>query len=346
MHLIIQIPSYNEAQTLPQTLAGLPAHIMGVSRIEILVIDDGSNDDTVSVAKALGVDHIVRHPQNRGLAAVFQTGLDTCLRLGADIIVNTDADNQYPGCEISRLIQPILEGKADMVIGNRQTHTIAHFSPLKRLLQRWGSLVVQIASGTAVPDATSGFRALSRDAAMRLNIFTKYTYTLETIIQGSKKGLTVTSIPVQTNPPLRTSRLIKNNWNYVKRNAATILRIYTFYEPLRTFAYLSLPFLLIGFFLLGRFIYFHLSGVGGHIQSVVIGGTLLILGFLIFILGVVADLIAANRLLTEDILYRIKRLEMNGQLDDRSLQIPHLEILKRKNLDMPLASYETGSNDT
>ncbi len=324
MYLIIQIPCYNEADTLPQTIAALPTRIPGVDRIETLIIDDGSTDDTVAVAQKLGVNHIVRHPRNRGLAAVFQTGLNTCLCLGADIIVNTDGDNQYPGDQIPQLIAPILQGKADMVIGDRQTHTIQHFSSSKRSLQRWGSWVVRVASGTEVPDATSGFRALSRDAAMRLSIFTKYTYTLETIIQAGKKGLIVASVPIRVNAPLRESRLIKSNWSYIKRNAATILRLYTFYEPLKTFFYLSIPFFLAGFALLGRFFYFYLSGTintsGRFVQSVVIGGTLLTLGLLIFILGVIADLIAANRLITEETLYRMKRLEMNNQ----DIDIPHL----------------------
>jgi glycosyltransferase involved in cell wall biosynthesis len=318
--LIIQIPCYNEAESLPQTLAGMPAHIPGISHIETLIIDDGSNDDTAAVAQQLGVDHIIRHSHNRGLAADFQTGLNECLRRGADIIVNTDGDNQYPGQEIPRLVAPILAGQADMVIGDRQTHTIAHFSPLKRFLQRWGSRVVRWASGTAVPDATSGFRAISRDAAMQLTIFTTYTYTLETIIQAGKKGLRIESVPIQVNPPLRQSRLIKSNWSFVKRNAATILRIYTYYEPLRTFTYISLVFLLPGLFLLARFMYFYLSdlsGVGRYVQSVVIGGTLTIVGVLIFILGVIADLIAANRLLSERILYSLKRLELNNSGDHR-----------------------------
>jgi len=324
MHLIIQIPCYNEADTLPQTMADLPTYIPGIERIETLVIDDGSSDDTVAVARQLGVDHIIRHPHNRGLAAVFQTGLDACLRLGADIIVNTDGDNQYPSCEIPHLVEPILQRKADLVIGDRQTHNIQHFSPLKRFLQRWGSWVVRLASDTGVPDATSGFRAFSRDAAMRLTIFTKYTYTLETIIQAGKKGLIVVSIPIEVNAPLRESRLIKSNWSYIKRNAATILRLYTFYEPLRTFSYFSLPFFLAGLFLLGRFFYFYLFGfldsVGRYVQSVTIGGTLLTLGLLIFIIGIIADLIAANRLLMEETMYRIKRLEMN----DQAVNIPHL----------------------
>ncbi len=324
MHLIIQIPCYNEADTLPQTVAALPTRIPGVDRIETLIIDDGSTDDTVAVAQKLGVTHIVRHPNNRGLAAVFQTGLNACLHLGADIIVNTDGDNQYPGSQIPRLIAPILQGKADMVIGDRQTRTIRHFSPLKRFLQRWGSWVVRIASGTTVPDATSGFRALTRDAAMRFSIFTKYTYTLETIIQAGKKGLIISSVPIEINPPLRQSRLIKSNWSYIKRNAATILRLYTFYEPLRTFFYLSLPFFLSGLLLLGRFFYFYLDGAtntyGRFLQSVMIGGTLLILGLLIFMMGVIADLIAAGRLINEETLYRMKRLEMDGPVP----KPPHL----------------------
>lgn len=324
MHLIIQIPCYNEAETLPQTIAALPTQIPGVDRIETLIIDDGSADNTVAVARKLGVTHIVRHPHNRGLAAVFQSGINACLKLGADIIVNTDGDNQYPGDQIPQLIAPILAGKADMVIGDRQTHTIEHFSPLKRFLQQWGSWVVRVASGTEVPDATSGFRALSRDAAMRLSIFTKYTYTLETIIQAGKKGLIIASIPIRVNPPLRESRLIKSNWAYIKRNAATILRLYTFYEPLKTFSYVSLPFFVVGLLLLGRFFYFYLGGnlgmVGRFVQSVVIGGTSLTLGFLIFVLGVIADLIAANRQMAEETLYRIKRLELNNP----DVDIPHL----------------------
>lgn len=323
MHLIIQIPCYNEAETLPQTIAALPTHIPGVDRIETLIIDDGSSDDTVAVAKKLGVDHIVRHPRNRGLAAVFQSGIDACLQLGADIIVNTDGDNQYPGDQIPQLVAPILQGKADMVIGDRETHNIGHFSPLKKMLQQWGSWVVRVASGTEVPDATSGFRAFSRDAAMRLVIFTKFTYTLETIIQAGKKGLIITSVPIRVNPPLRESRLFKSNWGYIKRNAATILRLYTFYEPLKTFSYASIPFFLGGLILLGRFFYFYLGGnlntTGRFSQSVAIGGTLLVLGLLIFVLGVIADLIAANRSLAEDNLYRTKRLEMNAPMD-----IPHL----------------------
>jgi hypothetical protein len=261
------------------------------------------------------------------------------LRLGADLIVNTDADNQYPGQEIPQLLAPLMRGEADIVIGDRQTRTIAHFSILKRLLQQLGSRVVRMASDTDIPDATSGFRAFNRHAALRLNIYTKYTYTLETIIQAGKKGLTVTSIPIQVNEPLRESRLVKSNWNYVKRNAVTILRLYTFYEPLRTFTLLSLPFVLVGMFLLARFLYFYLIGTldapGRYVQSVVIGGTLLVLGILIFVLGILADLIAANRLLAEETLYRLKHL----QIDEWPIQSTS-EPIKNQQQPTPQLSYE------
>lgn len=317
MHLIIQIPCYNEAETLPETLASLPTQIPGVDRLDVLIIDDGSSDNTAEVAARCGVRHIVRHAHNRGLAAAFQTGIEAGLRLGADIIVNTDADGQYLGEDIPGLIEPIQQGQADIVIGDRQTHKIAHFSPLKRWLQKSGSWVVRLASNTKIPDATSGFRAFSRNAALRLNILTRYTYTLETIIQAGKKGLVIHSVPIRTNYPTRQSRLVRSNWDYVKRSAATILRIYTFYEPLRTFSYLSLPFFLIGGGLLARFFYFFFTDTftttGRYVQSVVVGSTLITLGLLIFVLGVVADLIAANRLLIEETLYKIKRLEMQAE---------------------------------
>jgi len=318
MYLIIQIPCYNEADTLPYVIFNTPREIPGISHVELLIIDDGSTDNTVAVARQLGVHHIIRHPQNRGLAAAFQTGLEACLQLGADIIVNTDGDNQYPGHQIPRLIEPILQGHADIVIGDRQTQTIYHFSPFKKVLQQWGSWVVRMASGTSVPDATSGFRAYSREAALRLTVLTRYTYTLETIIQAGKKGLTITHVPIQVNDPLRASRLIKSNWSYVKHSAATILRLYALYEPFRTFIYLSLPFLLTGLILLGRFGIIYLSGgsgIGRYVQSVVVGGTSLVIGFLLIILGIISDLIAANRMLIEENLYRLKRQEYSRQGD-------------------------------
>lgn len=314
MHLIIQIPCYNEEETLSYVLANLPTHIPNITKIETLIIDDGSTDDTISVAQRMGVNHIVRHAQNRGLAATFQTGLESCLKLGADIIVNTDGDNQYPGDQIEHLIAPILKGHAEMVIGDRQTHVITHFSSSKKLLQRWGSWVVRMASGTNVPDATSGFRAFSREAALRLTVLTRYTYTLETIIQAGKKGLTIAHVPVHVNEQLRESRLVKSNWSYVKRSAATIMRIYALYEPFRTFIYLSVPFLLAGVILLSRFLLIYAigqSGIARNVQSVVVGGTSLTIGLLLIVLGIIADLIAANRMLIEETLYRLKRQELD-----------------------------------
>lgn len=315
MYLIIQIPCYNEAETLPQVVADLPRSLPGVDRIEFLVIDDGSQDETVAIARQLGVDHVVRHARNQGLAATFQTGLDHALTLGADIIVNTDGDNQYPGQRIGDLIRPILEGQADMVIGDRQTHAIEHFSPLKRWLQQVGSWVVRRASGTDIPDATSGFRAFSQEAALRLIVLTRYTYTLETIIQAAKKGLVIAHLPIEVNGPTRDSRLISSTWSYIKRSAATIVRLYTLYEPLRSFTYLALPFLLAGAGLIARFLILYLAGGLGapnrFIQSVTIGGTLFTIGFLIFLFGILADIGSTQRALLEEMLYRQRKLEVN-----------------------------------
>lgn len=316
MHLIIQIPCYNEAETLPCVVADLPKTVPGVTRLEYLIIDDGSSDGTAEVAARLGIHHIVRHPRNQGLAVAFQSGLDYALRVGADIIVNTDGDNQYPGDQIGALVQPILRGEADMVIGDRQTHAIPHFSPVKRMLQQWGSWVVRAASGTKVPDAASGFRAFSREAALRLIVLTRYTYTLETIIQAGKKGLIITHIPIQVNDPLRESRLMRSTWSYVKRSAATILRLYAFYEPLRTFSFIAIPFVLAGLLLLGRFFYFYVLGLatGGFtdrfVQSVTIGSTLLTVGFLIFLFGVLADIGSTQRSMLEELLYRQRKQEL------------------------------------
>ena len=318
--LVIQIPCLNEADTLPTTLAALPRQIPGVDEVAVLVIDDGSTDDTVAVARAHGVEHIVRHPMRRGLAAAFESGLETALAIGADIIVNTDGDNQYPGESIPDLVAPILAARADLVVGDRKPGFNPEFSWSKRLLQRVGSWVVAQAAGTPVPDATSGFRAYTRDAALRLQLFTRYTYTLETLIQASKKGLRVAHVEVPVNPVTRPSRLMRSQWEYVKRSAATILRLYAIYEPLRTFGLLSLPFILVGLALLGRFAAFYLlgylnDGVARLLQSVFIGGTSLIIGILILIFGLLADLIAANRRLTEETLYRLKRVEFERRFD-------------------------------
>ncbi|MCB8950327.1 MAG: glycosyltransferase family 2 protein [Ardenticatenaceae bacterium] len=311
MKLIIQIPCYNEAKSLSQTVADLPSHVPGIDCIETLVIDDGSTDGTAEAARSLGIDHVVQHRQNMGLARAFQTGLDAALRLGADIIVNTDADNQYPGRYIPELVAPVLAGKADIVIANRQIDNIEHFSPMKKLLQKLGSWTVRTVSGTDVPDAVSGFRAYTRDAALRLNILTNFSYTLDTIIQAGKQGLIIESIPVETNGPIRPSRLQRSMGHFIKAQASTIVRLYAFYEPLRTFSYIALPFLLSGLFLWGRFFYTQLTGASNQfIQSVTIGTGLLLVGLFIFLFGVQADITSKHRQMTQETLYRLKKLEL------------------------------------
>lgn len=308
MRLVVQIPCYNESLTLPITLRDLPQTVAGFDEVIILVIDDGSTDGTVEVAAANGVENIVQLPRNRGLAFAFARGLERSLELGADVIVNTDADNQYPGIEIHRLVAPILNGEAEMVIGDRQTGTIAHFSWTKKLLQRVGSWVVRWASGTDVPDATSGFRAVSREAAMRLAIFSGYTYTLETIIQAGKKGIPITSVPISINPQIRKSRLIRSVPWYVARSAGTILRITMMYEALRVFLSAGLILMLSGGALLLRFGYFYAIGEGsGHVQSLIVASIVIVIGFQTMLLGVIADAIAATRALQEDIRYHILR---------------------------------------
>jgi glycosyltransferase involved in cell wall biosynthesis len=314
MKLIIQIPCLNEEKTLPQTLLDLPREIEGVDEIEILVIDDGSTDRTAEVARSSGVHHIVRHNTNKGLAAAFKTGLNACLELGADIIVNTDADNQYPGHQIPALVQPIVTNHADMVIGNRQVDQIAHFSRSKKMLQRAGSAVVRYVSDTAVPDAPSGFRAFSREAALRVNIFTGYSYTLESIIQAGKKNLTIVCIPITTNPQMRESRLVKSSFSYVKRSAGTILRLFLLYEPLRSFTYIAIPFLLVGLLLWGRFLILLLLGEssrGANIQSIVVGAVAIITSVLILTIGLLGEILATNRRLQEEILYHLKKLSFD-----------------------------------
>jgi len=317
MKVIVQIPVYNEEASLGDVLDAIPRTIPGVDQVETLIVDDGSTDRSVEVAVAHGVDHVARHVGNKGLAAAFQTGLDTCLRLGADIIVNTDGDNQYPGEEIPSLVRPILEGKADIVIGDRQPHHVAHFPPAKRLLQAIGTWVVRLTSGTAVRDAPSGFRAYSQYAALRLNVISNYSYTLETVIQAGKKALAIAHVPVQIQPVTRKSRLMRGVWHFVRRQGGTILRTYAMYEPLRTFFYISVPFGLIGVILLGRFVVFYLQNPGStqgrYIQSVIIGGALLLIGFLIFLFGMLSDLVASNRRLTEEALYRIRKLELDWE---------------------------------
>ena len=314
MKLIIQIPCHNGAETLPQVLRELPREIAGISHIETLVIDDGSSDDTAAIAAAHGVTHIVRHPRNLGLARAFQTGLETCLRLGADIIVNSDGDNQYPGRFIPDLIGPIRDREADIVIGDRQVVANPYFSPLKKRLQKFGSAVVRSVSGTDVPDTVSGFRAYSREAALRLNVLSKFSYTLETIIQAGKMGLTILSVPVVTNPPTRPSRLQRNTWHFVKAQASTILRVYAFYEPLRTFAYLAAPFVSAGIFLILRFLYYYLftaeRGVGRFSQSVTLGTGFFLVGIIVLLFGIQADIAGKHRQLTQETLYRLRKMEI------------------------------------
>lgn len=309
MKLIVQIPCLNEADSLPMTLAEIPRRIDGVDEVEILLVDDGSTDGSPEVATQHGADHVIHFERTRGLAATFKAGIDTSLRLGADIIVNTDGDNQYPGAEIPRLIAPILEGRAEMVIGDRQVESVGHFSFTKKKLQAIGSWVVRQVSGTTVTDTTSGFRAFSRNAAQRLNVISDYTYTLETIIQAGKKRMAIAQVPI-TPRPTRPSRLISSNWNYVKRSAATIVRIYAMYEPLKIFSYIGAVFLAAGLLLSARYGYFVWIGEGrGHVQSVIAAGVLLIVGFQIVLIGLVADIMGSVRRLLEEVLYRQRRLE-------------------------------------
>lgn len=308
--LIIQIPCYNEEQTLGITLSELPREVPGVDTVEWLVIDDGSTDGTVNVAASYGVDHIVRLPRNRGLAQAFTAGLEAALKAGADIIVNLDADNQYRSDDIPRLIEPILAGKAEIVIGARPIEKIKHFSPQKKLLQRLGSWVVRLASKTDVPDAPSGFRAFSRDAAMRLNVFNEYTYTIETLIQAGQKGMAIASVPVGVNEDLRPSRMVKSIPNYIRRSASVIIRIFMTYRPLRFFAIPGSISLGLGLLLGIRFLYFYFSGNGsGHVQSVILAALLLGTGFFLVITGLIADLISVNRRLLENLDWRVRQVE-------------------------------------
>jgi glycosyltransferase involved in cell wall biosynthesis len=309
--LIIQIPCYEEEATLPATLAALPRELPGVDVVEWLVIDDGSNDRTVEVARAHGVHHVVRLTNNKGLAAAFQAGLDACLKLGADVIVNTDADNQYYGGDIPKLLAPILAGQADMVIGDRKTDTIEHFSPVKKRLQRLGSAVVRGASGTSVPDTTSGFRAYNREAALQLQVVSKFTYTLESIIQAGKMLVAVDHVPIRTNEKVRESRLFGSTWGYVRRNTVSIFRIYTLYEPLRVFLAAAALFALVGAVIWARFLWFFFSGEGeGHIQSLILGATLFIVAVQLAALGVVGDILAGSRVLQQRVLERVRRVEL------------------------------------
>lgn len=314
MKLIVQIPCFNEEETLPATVADIPREIEGVEKVEILVIDDGSTDRTVEVAHALGVDHVVCNKHNVGLARTFRFGLDAALQAGADVIVNTDGDNQYMGADIPLLIAPVLSGQADMVIGDRQTDKIEHFSRSKKFLQWFGSGVVRKFAGIWVPDAVSGFRAFSRDAALKLNIVSAYSYTIETVIQAGKKQLAVQSVPIRINPETRKSRLFKNVPDFVMRQVITIIRMYAMYQPLRFFFYMGATLSALGLIPVFRFLYFYLvEGSAGYIQSLVLGGVLLMMGFISLIAGLVADLISFNRQIIEMTLERIRKFELQEQ---------------------------------
>ncbi len=308
--LVIQIPCFNEEETLPGTLADLPRELEGVDRVEWLVVDDGSQDRTGEVARELGVDHVVTLPRNRGLSRAFLAGLRASVEAGADIIVNTDADNQYRASDIPLLLEPILSGEADMVVGARPIGQIRHFSLVKRWLQRLGSWGTRVLSGTEVTDAVSGFRAFSRNAAMQLHVFNEYTYTVETLIQAGQKGMAVKSVPVGVNPDQRPSRLVRSLPRYVLRQATTMLRIFVTYRPFRFFALLGTGVFCLGFLLGLRFLYFYLNGTGsGHVQSVILAALLLGIGIFLFLVGLLADLIAVNRRLLEDVEARLQRME-------------------------------------
>jgi glycosyltransferase involved in cell wall biosynthesis len=327
--LIIQIPCFNEEETLPVTLADLPRELPGFDVVEWLVIDDGSTDRTVEVAKDHGVDHIVRLTNNKGLASGFQAGLDACLKLGADVIVNTDADNQYVGADIAKLVVPVLEGRADMVVGDRQVMTIEHFSPLKKMLQRLGSWVVRRASDTTVPDTTSGFRAYNREAALALQVVSKFTYTLETIIQAGKMTIAVDHVPIRTNEKLRESRLFPSMGAYVRRNTLSIFRIYSMYEPLRVFMTGAVILGLAATALWLRFGYFALfteNGSRGHVQSLILAAMLFNAALLLGALAVIGDLMAGQRTMIQRTFERVRRIELE--------------------LDVAPSHYEPGARET
>lgn len=314
MKLIIQIPCFNEAETLEVTLNDLPKHIDGIDEIEYLIIDDGSHDNTAEVAKKWGVHYVVRFRRNKGLAKGFMAGLDACLKNGADIIVNTDADNQYCGADIETLVRPILDKKAHIVIGDSPIDDTEHFTPLKKKLQHFGSWVVRKASKTTIPDAPSGFRAYSREAAMRINVINDYTYTLETIVQSGREKMAVMSVPIRTNPELRESRLFHSMWGYIKKSMLTIVRTYLMYRPLYFFFMLGSILALVGVGFFVRYFVFFCSGEGGgHLQSLILASTLLIVGFQTIVVGLLGDVISANRKILQDVQYHVRKMDYSRQ---------------------------------
>jgi glycosyltransferase involved in cell wall biosynthesis len=325
--LIIQIPCFDEEETLPLTLRDLPREVKGFDRVEWLVIDDGSTDRTLDIARAHGVDHIVRLTNNKGLAAGFQAGLDAALKLGADVVVNTDADNQYVGADVAKLVAPILAGEADMVIGDREVRSLEHFTPLKRTLQRLGSWVVRHASQTTVPDTTSGFRAYNREAALALQVVSKFTYTLETVIQAGKSSVALDHVPIRTNPKTRESRLFPSMWTYIRRNGVSIFRIYAMYEPLRVFMTAAL---IVGVLAAAVWIRFFVAFIGGdgagHVQSLILGAVLFNAAVVLGALGVIGDLLSGQRITMQRIFERVRRVELT--------------------LGVPPSHYEPGTPDS
>jgi glycosyltransferase involved in cell wall biosynthesis len=337
MKLIIQIPCLNEEQSLPVTLRALPRHLEGFDEVQWLVIDDGSTDRTVEVARERGVDHIVRLTNNKGLASAFQAGLDASLKLGADVIVNTDADNQYNADDIPKLVSPILRGEADMVIGDREVQSIDHFSRTKKTLQRLGSWIVRRASETSVPDTTSGFRAYNREAALQVQVVSRFTYTLETVIQAGKMLVAIDHVPIRTNPKLRDSRLFKSVSSYVRTNAVAIFRIYTTYEPLRVFLTAAAIVALVAMVVWGRFFVLFVQGEGqGHVQSVVLGAMLFVVAVQLAALGVIGDLLSSNRVLIQRALERTRRIELK-----LGVEPSHYQPAERRSLAREPVRYET-----
>jgi glycosyltransferase involved in cell wall biosynthesis len=310
--LIVQIPCLNEAETLPRTLGDIPRSIPGIDRVEVLVIDDGSHDETARVARLHGVEHVVRFRRRKGLAAAFAAGIDAAVKLGADYIVNTDADNQYSGADIPKLLAPLLRGDADITIGDRNIQALDHLAPGRKRLQRLGSWVVRQVSNTQVPDTTSGFRAYTRDAALQMTIVSEFSYTLESIIQAGKKRMAIAHVEVTTNPRTRESRLFDSVWTYLKASAATIVRIYAMYEPLKVFGSIGVLVFAGGLAISVRFLFYYFAGQGlGHIQSLILAAVLMIVGFQIALIGLVADVISGNRKLIEDLLFRVRRMELS-----------------------------------